>query len=76
LAIENSAGDVTLKLDGALPGKMEPGGELEFEGIARSFTKDPFMVTFDTDKAKLSGWTGKNESLKKNSRNKKTTTPE
>jgi hypothetical protein len=76
LAIENSAGDVTLKLDGALPGKMEPGGELAFEGIARSFTKDPFMVTFDTDKAKLSGWTGKNESLKKNSRNKKTTTPE
>ena len=64
LAIENSAGDVTLKLDGALPGKMEPGAEIEFEGIAKSFTKDPFMVTFDAEKAKVTGWTGKNESLK------------
>jgi hypothetical protein len=65
LSIENSAGDVTLKLDGALPGKMEPGAELEFEGIARGFTKDPFMVTFDTEKAKLGGWTGKSETQKK-----------
>ena len=76
LAIENPAGDVRLKLDGALPGKMEPGGELEFEGVARSFAKDPFMVTFDTEKAKLSGWTGKNVSPKKSLRTKKTTTPE
>lgn len=76
LAIENPAGDVTLKLDGTLPGKMEPGGEIEFEGIARSFTKDPFMVTFDTEKTKLSGWTGKNESLKKSSSSKKTILPE
>lgn len=67
LAIENPAGDVILKLDSALPGKMDPGGELEFEGIARSFTKDPFMVTFETDKAKLTGWTGRNETLKKSS---------
>lgn len=76
LAIENAAGDVTLKLDGALPGKMEPGAEIEFEGIAKSFTKDPFMVTFETDKAKVTGWTGKNESLKKSSSSKKTILPE
>jgi tetratricopeptide (TPR) repeat protein len=76
LAIENSAGDVTLKLDGALPGKMEPGGEIEFEGIAKSFTKDPFMVTFDAEKAKLNGWTGRNETQKKISRTKKTISPE
>jgi hypothetical protein len=75
LAIENSAGDVTLKLDGALPGKMEPGGEIEFEGIAKSFSKDPFMVTFETDRTKLSGWTGKSEGLKK-ILSKKTMTPE
>ena len=71
LAIENSAGDVILKLDGTLPGKMEPGGEIEFEGIAKSYTKDPFMVTFETDKAKLTGWTGKNETFKKSSGAKK-----
>jgi tetratricopeptide (TPR) repeat protein len=76
LAIENSAGDVTLKLDGTLPGKMEPGGEIEFEGIAKSFTKDPFMVTFDTEKAKLTGWTGRNENLKKSASTKKSISPE
>ena len=76
LAIEDSAGDVTLKLDGALPGKMEPGGEIEFEGIAKSFMKDPFMVTFDAEKAKLNGWTGRNETQKKISRTKKTISPE
>jgi tetratricopeptide (TPR) repeat protein len=76
LAIENSAGDVTLKLDGTLPGKMEPGGEIEFEGIAKSFTKDPFMVTFDAEKAKLTGWTGRNENLKKSASTKKSISPE
>lgn len=76
LAIENAAGDVTLKLDGALPGKMEPGGEIAFEGIAKSFTKDPFMVTFDAEKAKLTGWTGRNENLKKSAGTKKSISPE
>ena len=74
LAIENSTGDVTLKLDGTLPGKMEPGGELEFEGVARSFQKDPFTVTFDVEKAKLTGWTGKNEAVKRSSGAKKSAT--
>jgi hypothetical protein len=64
-----------LKLDGALPGKMEPGGEIEFEGIAKSFSKDPFMVTFETDRTKLTGWTGRSEGLKK-ILSKKTMTPE
>jgi tetratricopeptide (TPR) repeat protein len=76
LAIENAAGDVTLKLDGALPGRMEPGGEIEFEGIAKSFAKDPFMVTFEAEKAKIVGWTGKSEGLKKSSSSKKTILPE
>jgi tetratricopeptide (TPR) repeat protein len=76
LAIENSAGDVTLKLDGPLPGKMEPGGEIEFEGIAKSFSKEPFMVTFETERTKLTGWTGKNEGLRKSLSSKKTILPE
>jgi tetratricopeptide (TPR) repeat protein len=65
LAIENSeVPDATLKLDSALPGKMEPGADLEFEGVAVSYTKDPFMVTFEVEKNKLAGWTGKNETKK------------
>jgi hypothetical protein len=31
-------------------------------------------VTFETDKAKLTGWTGKNESIKKSSGAKKSAT--
>lgn len=61
LAVEKpDVADVTLKLDSPLAGKMEPGGEIEFEGVAKSFTKEPYMLTFEVEKAKLSGWTGKN----------------
>ena len=61
LAIEKSeTPDVTLKLDGVLPGKMESGAEIEFEGVAAAFSKEPFMVTFDVEKSKIVGWTGKN----------------
>jgi hypothetical protein len=48
---------VTLKLDSALPGKADPGTEIEFEGVPSAFSKDPeFMVTFDVEKDKISGW--------------------
>jgi hypothetical protein len=48
--------EVTLKLDAPLAGKAPVGTEIEFEGVASGFTKDPFMVTFDVEKAKVSGW--------------------
>jgi hypothetical protein len=61
LAMEDpSKPDVTLKLDSALPGKMEPGEEISFSGVADSFHKDPLMVTFTVEKSKIEGWTGKN----------------
>ena len=61
LAMEDpSRPDVTLKLDSALPGKMEPGGDIEFEGVGDAFTKNPFMVTLTVEKSKIDGWTGKN----------------
>lgn len=60
LAIENpDKPDVTLRLDSALAGKMEPGAEIEFEGVADSFSKDPFMITFTVEKSKIEGWAGK-----------------
>ncbi|HEY2845214.1 MAG TPA: hypothetical protein VGJ09_16245 [Bryobacteraceae bacterium] len=52
--------DVTLDLSEALPGKMEAGEELQFEGVAKSFTRQPFMVVFDTEPDKVVGWSGKN----------------
>jgi hypothetical protein len=71
LAIENpEKADVTLHLDGALAGKMEPGAEIEFEGVAESFLKDPFMVTFSVEKTKLEGWAGKPAPVTKKSSGK------
>ncbi len=52
--------DVTLVFDEALPGNMEPGADLEFEGVAKSFTKEPFMLTLEVTKDQLVGWTGTN----------------
>lgn len=57
---DGTVGDATLKFEKALPGTVEPGTELTFEGIPQSFTKDPFMVVFSVDEDKLHGWTGKN----------------
>jgi hypothetical protein len=61
IALENgTTADATLKFDTALPGKVEPGTELSFEGVPQSYTAAPFMVVFNVDKDKLHGWTGKN----------------
>jgi hypothetical protein len=65
LGIEKGdVGDAKLKFEAALAGKMEPGEELEFTGVPQSFSKDPFMVVFDVEKEKLTGWTGKNTPAK------------
>lgn len=48
--------EVTLKFETALPGKAEPGIELEFDGTAVAFTKDPFNLTFNVEAEKLTGW--------------------
>jgi hypothetical protein len=52
--------DVTLKFEEPLPGNMEPGAILEFEGVPDAYTKEPFMVTFIVTPDQLTGWTGTN----------------
>ena len=52
--------DATLKLEVPLPGKVEPGTELTFEGVPQSYTASPLMVVFNVEKDALHGWTGKN----------------
>jgi len=61
LAIEKpGVADAKLVLEMALPGKMELGDELQFEGVAKSYTPDPYMITFEVEKDQIEGWTGKN----------------
>jgi tetratricopeptide (TPR) repeat protein len=56
IGLENAAvPEATLKLDTALAGKPKTGSVIEFEGVPAAFTKDPFMITFDTEKAKITG---------------------
>jgi len=47
--------EVVLKLDTALAAKPEIGSEIQFDGVPDSFTPDPFMVTFNVERAKLKG---------------------
>ena len=59
IAIGGDMPDATLKLEEPLPGKMDPGGEISFSGVAKDFSKAPFMVTFEVSKDDIEGWTGK-----------------
>jgi hypothetical protein len=76
IAVEkDGVADCTLTFEAALPGKMEPGETLTFEGIAKSFTKEPYMLTMEVEKDKLEGWTGKNAPGAARPQTKKKTTP-
>ena len=47
--------EITLKLDTALTGKPDLNKEFTWEGVPSAFSKDPFMLTMDTEKAKVDG---------------------
>jgi hypothetical protein len=66
LALEDgTTPDATLKFEMALPGKVDAGTELTFEGVPESYTTAPFMVVFNVDKEDLHGWTGKNAPVRR-----------
>lgn len=46
------AAEITLKLDSPLTGKPA-SGEIEFDAVPRAFTREPFMLTMETEKAKI-----------------------
>lgn len=48
--------DVTLKLDPPMTGAAPAGTAIQFRGAPESFTKSPFMVTFQVEKESVSGW--------------------
>jgi hypothetical protein len=57
VAIEDGkTADATLVFDPPLPRPAEPGTVVTFRGVPTSFTKQPFVVTFDVDKKNLTGW--------------------
>jgi hypothetical protein len=48
------AAEITLKLDAPLTGKPA-AGEIEFDAVPRAFAREPFMLTMETEKAKITG---------------------
>ena len=49
------AAEATLRFETPVP-KVEPGTEMYFTGVAQSYTKEPFMVVFDAEKADVTGF--------------------
>jgi hypothetical protein len=49
----NPVAEITLKLDAPLTGKPETGGTMQWSGVPKAFTKDPFMLTMETERAKI-----------------------
>lgn len=45
---------ITLKLETALTGKPD-SAEIQWEGVPSAFTSEPFMLTMDTENAKIEG---------------------
>jgi hypothetical protein len=47
--------EISLKLDKPLGGKPDADSEFRWEGVPTAFTKDPFLLTMETETAKIEG---------------------
>lgn len=57
LAVESAdQPEVTLVLEKPLRGKAEIGTEIEFTGVAKEFTKEPYTMKLELENEKLKGW--------------------
>jgi len=48
--------EIRLRIDNPMASKADPGTEIEFEAVPQEFTPDPFLVTMDVEKDKVTGW--------------------
>lgn len=57
LAVETAdQPEVTLVFEKALRGKADVGTEIEFTGVAKEFTKEPYTLKLEVENEKLKGW--------------------
>jgi hypothetical protein len=47
--------EIGLKLDAALAGKPDVGTEFQWEGVPSTFSAHPFLLTMETERAKIEG---------------------
>ena len=55
VAIDDVNGDAVIKFEKPIKGKIDVGTVLDLNGNPETFTKDPFMVTFNGDESKIKG---------------------
>jgi hypothetical protein len=55
VSVDGSRTEIALRLDGPLSGKAT--GDIEWDGIPRVFTRDPFLLTMDVPRTRISGLT-------------------
>jgi hypothetical protein len=55
VSVDDNPGAV-LRMESPLKGKMAPGAELSFVGVAKEYQADPYKVVFDVPNDKLTGW--------------------
>jgi tetratricopeptide (TPR) repeat protein len=56
LSERGGRGEVTVVLDQPFRYSAPRGTPLRFEGVAKSFTKEPFMLTFEAQQEDIQGW--------------------
>ena len=55
---DETSPEITIRIaeSGFLKGRAEPGAEIEFESMGLEFVSDPFMLTVEVEKDKITGW--------------------
>lgn len=53
---DDSTAEVTLRLEEPLTGTAEPGTVIQFRGVPKQFTREPFMLVFECEKDQITGW--------------------
>lgn len=48
--------EVTIRLEEPLVGSAEPGTVIQFRGVPKQFTREPFMLVFEAEKDQIMGW--------------------
>jgi len=48
--------EITLQFENPLPGKAEPGTQITFSGVGKSYTREPFMLIMEVERKDLKGW--------------------
>ena len=56
LSDRDGRGEATINLDNPFKYASPRGTTIRFEGVAKSFTKSPFMLTFEAEQESVHGW--------------------